>query len=575
MSVTFISYRPGDADYTTHTLHPLEGATQSGQTQVVELISIGGVTYAMVIDANTSSTNGLNGWTPVLATHVDGDRTLLRVSDWTGGGGTKPATGLFIGASGFVADMAQAVSVRGAKGDAGDLAALADGSIAKVKLSVGVQASLGKADQALPSTAGAIADVLEAAPTADPSALARIQYAVSGDRIAALTPIARFNRGTKGGNMGDSHTFGVGSTNAGVYAYQAVYRQSLGGMVASSASINAGVSGTDTANMLSRLPALLDQGISFLTILGGTNDALGNVPVTTYKANISAMIEMALGKGVPVYLISPPPMYSTQPAAQHKLVESYRHTCILLAQKYGIPYVPAWESLVDPLTGYMHVDYKYSADDLHLNNRGHAQVGMALANAIRPTLRFVPRPVSSKNRHNTLTNPIVSGTVGQTTLPSGFAVNGTPTGTLPTYSVVAKSGLLEYGNWLQVEYSAPATDSYIEININPNINPTVGDQLAACYTYEIDGVSAPWQVLSAAGADAVLNLVVGASYAGGSSVGLVDRGMVSYRAASTAAAAYAIQRLRITCKAGQSFRVRIGELGVLNETTMGMTFDGS
>jgi hypothetical protein len=154
MSVTFISYRSGDADYTTHTLHSLEGASQSGQTQVVELITINGVTYSMVIDAGTTSTNGLNGWTPVLATHVDGDRTLLRVSDWTGGGGTKPAAGLFIGASGFVADMAQAVSVRGAKGDAGDLAALADGSIAKAKLSTGVQTSLDKADASVQDLAG-------------------------------------------------------------------------------------------------------------------------------------------------------------------------------------------------------------------------------------------------------------------------------------------------------------------------------------------------------------------------------------------------------------------------------------
>lgn len=41
-----------------------------------------------------------------------------------------------------------------------------------------------KADAALPATADAIADVLEAAPAADPAALARIRSAVSGDRAA-------------------------------------------------------------------------------------------------------------------------------------------------------------------------------------------------------------------------------------------------------------------------------------------------------------------------------------------------------------------------------------------------------
>lgn len=198
MSVTFISYRHGDADYTTHTLHALDGATQSGQTQVVELITIGGVTYSMLIDSGTSSTNGLNGWTPVLAAYVDGDRTLLRVSDWTGGGGTKPATGLFIGASGFVADMAQAVSVRGPKGDAGDLAALADGSIAKAKLSTAVQASLAKADSSVQDLVGmttkaavgtaeqkaAHRDALGLGPIAAMT-LTEAQYAVSGARTGA------------------------------------------------------------------------------------------------------------------------------------------------------------------------------------------------------------------------------------------------------------------------------------------------------------------------------------------------------------------------------------------------------
>lgn len=185
MSVTFISYRPGDADYTTHTLHALEGASQSGQTQVVEVITINGVTYAMVIDANTSATNGQNGWTPVLALYVDGDRTLARVTDWTGGGGTKPATGLFLGANGFVADQAQAISVRGPKGDAGDIAQLADGSIGKAKLSAEVQTSLGKANSALQDLTG----VVTAVANGPADKLAELQGLVSGDVEVSLAAL--------------------------------------------------------------------------------------------------------------------------------------------------------------------------------------------------------------------------------------------------------------------------------------------------------------------------------------------------------------------------------------------------
>lgn len=56
------------------------------------------------------------GWTPVIATVVDGERRVQRVIDWTGGAGDKPAAGAYIGAAGFVVDIAQAIDIRGAAG---------------------------------------------------------------------------------------------------------------------------------------------------------------------------------------------------------------------------------------------------------------------------------------------------------------------------------------------------------------------------------------------------------------------------------------------------------------------------
>src|SRR5690606_18655224 len=56
-----------------------------------------------------------NGWTPVLAMVSDGERRVVQVTDWTGGQGTKPATG-YLGATGVVSDIAQAIDVRGAPG---------------------------------------------------------------------------------------------------------------------------------------------------------------------------------------------------------------------------------------------------------------------------------------------------------------------------------------------------------------------------------------------------------------------------------------------------------------------------
>lgn len=64
-------------------------------------------------------TAGDNGWSPTFAVVTDGARRVLQVVDWQGGTGTKPATGLYVGATGLVADIAQGVDIRGSVGAAG------------------------------------------------------------------------------------------------------------------------------------------------------------------------------------------------------------------------------------------------------------------------------------------------------------------------------------------------------------------------------------------------------------------------------------------------------------------------
>ncbi len=81
---------------------------------------------------------GLHGWTPKFAVVTDGTRRVQQVVDWFGGTGSKPATGEYVGATGLVATIAQAVDIRGPAGTgsvnssgtiaANDLAAFADAS---------------------------------------------------------------------------------------------------------------------------------------------------------------------------------------------------------------------------------------------------------------------------------------------------------------------------------------------------------------------------------------------------------------------------------------------------------------
>ncbi|MFB2531042.1 hypothetical protein ACEYYA_02630 [Paracoccus sp. p3-h83] len=58
---------------------------------------------------------GASGWTPVMTAEADGARVVLRVIDWTGGAGAKPALG-YVGPAGIVGMAAAATDIRGAAG---------------------------------------------------------------------------------------------------------------------------------------------------------------------------------------------------------------------------------------------------------------------------------------------------------------------------------------------------------------------------------------------------------------------------------------------------------------------------
>ena len=73
------------------------------------LVSLKGATGATGLTGN-------NGWTPSLRTEVRGtDELVLRIIDWTGGSGTKPAVG-YLSSTGLVTNISNATNIRGTQG---------------------------------------------------------------------------------------------------------------------------------------------------------------------------------------------------------------------------------------------------------------------------------------------------------------------------------------------------------------------------------------------------------------------------------------------------------------------------
>ena len=68
----------------------------------------------------TTGAAGTDGWTPTIAIVNDGARRVQKVVDWTGGSGVKPAVDKYVGVAGLVTDIADGIDVRGATGPMGN-----------------------------------------------------------------------------------------------------------------------------------------------------------------------------------------------------------------------------------------------------------------------------------------------------------------------------------------------------------------------------------------------------------------------------------------------------------------------
>jgi hypothetical protein len=98
---------------TVTTLGPGESATVTNSGTTSAAVFNFGIPQG---DTGEDGTDGYNGWSPIHALVADGLRVVVQVTGWTGGTGTAPSSGLYLGTSGYVSNIANAVDIRGLAG---------------------------------------------------------------------------------------------------------------------------------------------------------------------------------------------------------------------------------------------------------------------------------------------------------------------------------------------------------------------------------------------------------------------------------------------------------------------------
>lgn len=174
----------------------------------------------------------------------------------------------------------------------------------------------------------------------------------------------------------------------------------------SAASINAGVGGERSDELLSRMPAILDRDPGLAFVLIGTNDAGQSIPLADYQDNIAAIVAVCDAAGVPVaFGLIPPRAYA---GPETDLTRLYNHWLRVWCHRNGIACVDTYGALVDPATGLLAAAYD-SGDGVHPSNAGYAALGGAIAAALDLPLPTWPVTCAGEGM---LPDPLVAGTAG-------------------------------------------------------------------------------------------------------------------------------------------------------------------
>jgi acyl-CoA thioesterase-1 len=142
---------------------------------------------------------------------------------------------------------------------------------------------------------------------------------------------------------------------------------------------NFGVSGDTTAQMLDRLPEVLESGPlpQVVVIMGGTNDIARGMPVEEALRNLQTIAERVRDSGRRAVLVCPPPTGAFRLDRAQALRAGLRD----YAGAQGIVFVDPWPAMEDPARrGWSRPEL--ALDVLHPNEQGQYVLAEQIARAL-------------------------------------------------------------------------------------------------------------------------------------------------------------------------------------------------
>lgn len=385
---------------------------------------------------------------------------------------------------------------------------------------------------------------------------------------------------------GDSITNGSSATNF-AYSYAPQACAMVGTLVARPDSIEAGTPGDTSAQLLARLAGQAAQyGAQATVVMIGTNDVGQGVPLATTTDNITKIVTAAKSWG-PVVLCTIPPRGTSATAAEKQATASINAWIRLNGPSLGCWIADTNRVLADPATGDYLAGYD-SGDATHPTQSGHAAIAQVVAAAMkRATTRVDPYGLITSAGPGVITSDPLNARTGGVLSGSWYEQPG-GTGTAPTYTMVGDTtGRLPAGRWAQMDFDATASGGTRRLAVATSTGTpgfAAGDWVMHCAHVQVEDVSGDWMANVTAGtANAALLLLDqgGAGISGGQAVdfcpglrdpatGFYNIGPIAFPVHVPAGTTQIIAWHQLTLPTGSHAKLRVGAVGLLNATALGL-----